>query len=44
MENIPEYLKVECTVVTGVEKESRDTIERIVIPEGMTAIGECTFM
>lgn len=44
MENIPEYLKVEGTVVTGIEKESKDKIERIVIPEGITAIGEYAFM
>lgn len=44
MENAGECLKVEGTHVKGVEKESRDTVERIVIPEGMTAIDEYAFM
>ena len=44
MGNVSKDLKVEGTVVTGIEKESKDKIERIVIPEGITAIGEYAFM
>ena len=41
MENTPTYLKIEGTVVTGI-KNGR-TIKNIVIPEGVTEIGDFAF-
>ncbi len=42
MENIPEYLEIKDTVMTGT-KDGR-TIESIAIPEGVTKIGENAFV
>lgn len=41
--SIPEYLKVHGTVVKGVKSEFKETITHIVIPEGITELGENVF-
>ena len=44
MENIPEYLKVEGTVVKGIRQDvDRNSIKEIEIPEGVTEIAGYAF-